>query len=159
MDKNKINELVGAEIDRAMEAAHVTTPRVIKAYIQPRVMAEVDHQKDSIIVEARTNSGKLVPVAEFLETLRRDTDFQSCFELALRPREQETPYEIRHGVDEQRPGDLQAIATGKAIVTGWWPEQEVPELAADEIAQSDRSQLNTSVEEIARGEKKVRLGV
>jgi hypothetical protein len=101
---------------------------VIKAYVQSRVMAEVDHQKDSIIVEARTNSGKLVPVVEFLETLRRDTDFQSCFELALRPREQDKPYEFATELTSRDLAICKPIATGKAIVTGWLPEQEVPEL-------------------------------
>ena len=160
MDKQKIKSLIDAEIERAMQGAHVVNPKVLSSYLHSRTEAEVDHINDKIVFTARTDKGVCLPLDEFMEALRADPDFAPCFELTLRPRPVEKPYEIRHGRDEQRPGDLEALASGKAVLTGWESAtKEITELEPDEIAASDSAAINRNVEKIADGSVRVRLDV
>src|SRR5690349_20765209 len=126
MDPARIKKLSEHEIDRAMEAAGVKTPRVMRSVILSKATTVVDHERDEISVEV-TDRGKVYQLANFIESLRFDADFANCFELRPHPRTQERPYEVKAAEGLQH-GDLESIASGKAVLTGW--KRETTEVVA-----------------------------
>jgi hypothetical protein len=158
MDKERIQLLTGREIDEAMRRAGVRTPKVVKPLILSKASVNVDHEHDSITVEVR-DSGKYMPLETFIESLRFDGDFAKCFALQPHPHATEWPFEVKAS-EGLRAGDLEAIASGKAILTGWQAETtEVVELGENEIAASDKAAIGASIEDIASGKKTIRFGV
>ena len=129
----------------------------VRAYIESVLSCEVREGNSPVITATEPTTGRAYASLDaFIEAVKTDPDFapastQSTSGNSVQP--QEIPVGDLAAHLDKRNARLEDIASGNVRVV--FPEPQNRELGTDEVSAYSQSQLNSSIDKIARGEKRV----